>query len=115
MDSRSVDSSTHVTLLSQYPRNSFHAGEKAGVVLLDLSDAYDTVWLRGLNHELYCSRYPIVTPYVRFIIEPELHIQHHAGKANAENNGVKNGVPQGSVVPSMLFNIYISDLPSTCQ
>ena len=30
---------------------AFDAGEKAGVVLLDLSAAYDTVWLRGLQSQ----------------------------------------------------------------
>ena len=41
-----------VTLLTQNIEDAFDAGEKAGVVLLDLSAAYDTVWLRGLHLKL---------------------------------------------------------------
>ena len=41
-----------VTLLTQHIEDSFEHNEKAGVVFLDLTAAYDTVWHRGLHLKL---------------------------------------------------------------
>ncbi|KAM3624871.1 uncharacterized protein V6R79_003152 [Siganus canaliculatus] len=41
-----------VTLLCHDIEESFQAGEKTGAVFLDLTAAYDTVWLRGLHMKL---------------------------------------------------------------
>ena len=41
-----------VTLLTQDIEDSFQQKEKVGVVLLDLTAAYDTVWHRGLHLKL---------------------------------------------------------------
>ena len=50
---RSGGSTTdQVTLLCQDIEDSFQAREKAGAVFLDLTAAYDTVWLRGLQLKL---------------------------------------------------------------
>ena len=50
---RSSRSTTdQVTLLCQDIENSFQAGEKAGTIFLDLTAAYDTVWLCGLHMKL---------------------------------------------------------------
>ena len=49
---RDRSTADQVTLLTQDIEDAFDAGEKAGVVLLDLSAAYYTVWLRGLHLKL---------------------------------------------------------------
>ena len=41
-----------VTLLTQDIEDSFQEKQKAGVVLLDLTATYDTVWHRGLHLKL---------------------------------------------------------------
>ena len=41
-----------VTLLCHDIEDRFQAGEKAVVIFLDLTAAYDTIWLRGLNMKL---------------------------------------------------------------
>ena len=41
-----------LTLLTQDTDDSFQHNEKAGVVFLDLSAAYDTVWHRGLHRKV---------------------------------------------------------------
>ena len=41
-----------MTLLCQDIEDGFQAGEKVGAVFLDLTAAYDTVWLRGLHLKL---------------------------------------------------------------
>ena len=54
-------------MLTQYIEDSFQEKQKAGVVLLDLTAAYDTVWHRGLHLKL------LKTIPNRHMVEPELH------------------------------------------
>ena len=50
---RGKSTTDQVTLLNQDIEDTFQVGEKAGVVLLDLTAAYDTVWHRGLISSFY--------------------------------------------------------------
>ena len=93
--------------------DSFEAKKRAGAVFVDLTAAYDTVWHRGLTCKLL--RLLPDKHMVRIIMEL---VRNRSFTLTTGDNKqsrlrrLKNGVPQGSVLVPLLFNIYTYNLPS---
>jgi len=103
-----------VTLLTQDIEDSFSAKKQAGAVFVYLTAAYDTVWHRGLTCKLL--RLLPDRHMVRMIMEMVSNRSFTLTTGNGQRSRLrrlKNGVPQGYVLALLLFNIYISDLPTT--
>ena len=102
-----------VVLLTQNIEDSFEAKKKAGAVFIDLTAAYDTVWHRCLTCKLL--RLLPDKHMVKMIMElvrNQSFILTTGDSKQSRLRRLKNGVPQGSVLAPILFNIYTYDLPS---
>jgi len=100
--------------LTQDIKDSFSAKKKAGAVFVDLTAAYDTAWHCGLTCKLL--RLLLDRHMVHMIMEMVGNRNFTLTTGNGQRSKLrrlKNGVPQGSVLASLLLNIYISDLPTT--
>jgi hypothetical protein len=81
------------------------------MVLLDLEKAYNTVWIHGLLYKLIVFKLP--TPLL-FILKAFLKGRSftvHLNETSSSPKTTPSGLPQGAVLSTTLFALYISDMP----
>ena len=84
--------------------------QPVAAAFLDVQRAFDSVWHEGLYYrllEINCPKW-IVKWTKSFLTDRELTVVYHQAKADSFTPSA--GVPQGSVISPILFNICVSKL-----
>lgn len=109
---RAHHSSTHQVLrICNHIKSNRDIVKSTGMVLLDIEKAFDTVWHDGLLYKLIHLRFP---PYICKIVQSFLTRRRFVVQVNSGVSDLmffNSGVPQGSVLAPILYNIYVSDFP----
>ena len=97
-------------LLSSELSAALDRGKKSTIVALDIEGAFDRVWHEALLTKLRAAGIdgallPLLRDYLR-----ERQLRVTAGGRESEVQPIRAGVPQGSCLGPLLWNVYINDL-----
>ena len=99
---------TRVTNIIQQNKSM---SKTTAMALLDIEKAFDNVWHDGLVYKLHRLNFPM---YLIKIIRSYLSnraFQVSLNNVYSEPFDIEAGVPQGSILGPLLYNIYTSDIP----
>ena len=88
--------------LCQKNLEAFNRKMKNCVIFFDITKAFDKIWHNGLLYKLIKNKFD------KYIIKRSFKIKVNSSFSNNFNIGV--GVPQGVVLSSILFSIFINDI-----
>ena len=91
--------------------DGFHEQKSTVGVFVDLQQAYDRVWRKGLLYKMQeCAIHGHLYDWIKNYLNDRL-IQTKVGHAFSSKKTLEEGLPQGSSLSCTLFLIFLNDLP----
>jgi hypothetical protein len=98
-------------LVERVNRN-FHEMRLTGVVFLDVAEAFDIVWVKGLLYKLSVLYFPSYLVKTIFSYLDCRTFQTFLQSATSICRGMPSGVARGGLVSPVLFGLYVNDIPT---
>lgn len=97
--------------LTQSVKNDLSQKRSTGLILLDVEKAFDSVWQQALVHKMHHYAFPVyLTKIIQSFLE-ERSFQVIVRDQLSQIYSIPFGVPQGSTLSPVLYNIFTSDVP----
>ena len=96
--------------LTRNVKNSLNRGESAGMILLDVEKAYDSVWQDAILHKMKLAEFPTYILKLLNSFLKQRSFQVAVDGVLSRRQQIPFGVPQGAVLSPALYNIFTSDL-----
>lgn len=90
----------------------FEFGNSTSAVFIDIAQAFDRVWHEGLLYKLSCHISDPLFHLIKSFLSNRSFVVKDRG-IFSRKRPILAGVPQGSVLAPLLYNIYTYDMPST--
>jgi retron-type reverse transcriptase len=98
-------------LWREFPE-TFDDQRLSGAVFLDVTKAFDTVWIDGLLYKLTIHNFPsyLVKTISSYLSSRTFEASFQSGTSTIRR--MRAGVAQGGIISPVLFNLYVIDMLS---
>jgi hypothetical protein len=97
--------------ITDHITHGYNTHKHTGMVLIDLEKAYDTVWIHGLLYKLITFNLPMYLLYILKAFLEDRSFTVHLNEALSTPKFPPAGLPQGAVLSTILFTLFLSDIP----
>lgn len=93
--------------------DSFEQKQYTPILFIDVAQAFDSVWHNGLKYKISRSDIPHYLTAILYSFLDDRTFKTIINNTASTIRKICAGVPQGSILGPLLFNIYTHDIPDT--